>query len=140
MRKQRQTIEGELGNCLSTCVAMLLYKDVSEVPNFIDPAFYGDRYWKTAMYLWLLKHGQFLTCRKLETPEKVKAFLTVFSGQGPEWWIAVGKGPRGLHHAVVMNRAELYADPHPSDAGLFEITEAYELHNSINLFRELNWI
>jgi hypothetical protein len=42
------------------------------------------------------------------------------------WAMAYGTSPRGYEHAVVVHDGKLWHDPHPSRAGLLDITQ-YEI-------------
>lgn len=98
----------EPGNCQSACLASLLDLPISDVPNFaaLGPAGYWD-----GMQDWLAGRGLYLfetrpdPSRIPGTPEDLH-------------YIASGKSPRGLSHAVIMCEGDIVHDPHPSGAGL----------------------
>lgn len=100
----------EPGNCMSACLASVLDLPVAEVPNF---AALGQNGYFKGLCAWLLARGLYL----FETDEDPS-----HTPGTPDYlnYIASGKSPRGLHHAVVMSEGVIVHDPHPSNAGLAE--------------------
>lgn len=93
------------GNCLQAAVASLLDLDLDDVPHFIlDPA------WEISFMDFMEANGQPVT-------------LTKYTGE--ENGIAVGPTVRATHHAVVMLHGATAWDPHPSRAGLLNVTHVY---------------
>lgn len=101
---------GGKGNCWAACLATLLDKPLSEVPNFCGEM--GDAWWEETQS-WLQGQGLY----------GIEVFL---AGDGP-WLMSLppvpviltGKSPRGeFGHACVGrisgNDIEFIHDPHPS--------------------------
>jgi hypothetical protein len=97
------------GNCLAACLASLLDLPLWMVPPFEDMFGRGDH--TSRMVEWLN------TMFKLE--------LIWEDGHPvdelPEFYIAVGRSPRGVHHAVIYSKGAMVHDPHFSDAGIAEV-------------------
>lgn len=121
MKPQRQTTFGgpkdeNPGNCWSTCIAMLLGIDTSEVPNFCGIYREEDGTWLRKANEWLREKG---------------ALLMPFNDDPVTWapecdqliCIASGPAERGHPHSVVWKGGKILHDPHPSDAGLIEARE-----------------
>ncbi len=97
------------GNCEQCAVASLLGLSLNDVPNFIEV---GD---KTAESFWDSIDEFF---------ENNGFWLAHLSKnhRPPVYYLASGPAERGVKHTVVMFKDELIHDPHPSRAGLIEIT------------------
>ena len=110
-KKIDQTEFGELGNCMSACLAMILGRDLSEVPNFTSMNLADWERYKV-MQEWLNEEGFQL--------------LTFNAWRGDLWppkgfHIAGGETSRGFLHAVIIKDGKLWHDPHPSREGIKEI-------------------
>jgi hypothetical protein len=94
------------GNCLAAAFASLLDLPLWMVPPWEDMFGRGD-YWER-IDEWL---GRMFGLE-----------LVVVDGhpidQLPEFYMAVGPSPRGVHHAVIYSKGELVHDPHFSDGGI----------------------
>ena len=112
MRRVDQTVmDSEKGNCFSACVASIIETTIADVPFFMDPGEWYDRFSK-----WLKGRGFYPLCFDFDGWEKseVKRFR---SELGPH--ILSGKSPRGEHqHSVVASGLEVVHDPHPSRDGI----------------------
>lgn len=105
-----QTEFGELGNCQSACLAMLLAVTLDEVPNFtamdcsdVQKFIEQDR--------WLHARGW--------------AIVTLGQWESRHvagWYIAGGPSPRGIEHSVVYHAGVQWHDPHPDHTGLLKVT------------------
>jgi hypothetical protein len=110
MIPQDQTTFGDIGNCMSACIASILEIPVSDVPNFCcvkeHPEF--DPNWFCNMgNNFLMPRGYKPRFRKCP--------------QG--YSVAMGMGPRGHRHSCVALNGEIVFDPHPDRLGLETITE-----------------
>jgi len=119
MKKLKQTIlHKKFGNCFSTCIASLFDLKIEDVPNFCA----HDDWWKK-LQDWL--RPQNLAFIELPTNKGVMPPLPIL--QDGMLCLAVGTGPRGCLHAVIIKYKtdgvkhwfDLEHDPHPSDAGIF---------------------
>ncbi len=90
------------GNCMSAAIASVLERPIDTLPHFG-----GDR--------WLRRLEDWLRPQRM-VPVLAKGWPDDYNGYG----VGLGMGPRGLHHAVVVENAMLVHDPHPSRAGLVE--------------------
>lgn len=102
---------GVYGNCMQAAIATVLGRPLDGVPHFAAFA-----WWPGALRLWL--QGEDLDYTVISGPEipQERAML-------------VGKSCRGHGHAVVSEHGRIVWDPHPSRAGLTEITGAYVIHD-----------
>ena len=107
------------GNCVSACVASYLDIPLTAVPHFIEtwPATTdgteGSSDWWHALVGFMAGHGYWphdLTPRG-ESPEPGEIVF------------AAGMSERGVMHQVLYRDGELWHDPHPSRAGVLEVTE-----------------
>ena len=117
--KIKQTIFGkEKGNCLQTCVAMVLRLPLEEVPNFAE-----SDHWLLDAQVFCLKHGVYLQRRPFYAGEE-------WFNRVPDtkYWIAEGEAKRGLNHVVVMEGRSMVADPHPDGTGLVKYQAALIVH------------
>jgi hypothetical protein len=107
-----QTEFGELGNCMSACLAMMLGLRIDEVPNFSAMNLTDNQKYK-AMQEWLLNLGyQLLTF-------EAAGLLHMLRG----YCIAGGASPRGFFHAVIIKDGVLWHDPHPDRSGINKVGE-----------------
>jgi hypothetical protein len=105
--------EGLRGNCAQAAIASILAVPLEQVPNFIELTETATEFWD-AIEAFLKSHG----------------YLVEYGSESyrpPIVYLASGTSPRGLAHMVVMYGEELLHDPHPSRAGLVEITNTFIL-------------
>lgn len=98
------------GNCFTACVASILELPLSEVPYFMsdDPE---GREWIGKLAEWLRPLGLY-------------PLLLSANAHVPGMHILHGISPRNPHrHAVIAIGDAIYHDPHPSRAGLRNVTE-----------------
>lgn len=98
---------GVCGNCYSACLASLLEKPITDVPEF-----------DTFKPNWIELRDRYLRLLNLATfsiPNEVR-----FDG----FSIGCGTSPRhgGIHHCVIYRGNKLYHDPHPDGKGLVELS------------------
>lgn len=94
------------GNCLAACIASLFDLPLWMVPQFDEMFVRGD--WRERMQAWSIKvMGAKLAYTDDHAPEKM-----------PEFYIASGPSPRGVHHSVIYSKGALVHDPHPSGDGI----------------------
>jgi hypothetical protein len=127
-----QDIFGEEGNCMSACLASILEIPLKEVPCFVDNGAGKNGDWFRNMFSWLHERGW--------------DFFPYYIGVIPLDWnnlpehlqdvhcyhLASGPGPRGWGHATVGWKGTIVHDPHPSKAGLTQVTEYYFLRRLKN--------
>ena len=113
------------GNCLEACYATLLGVPLRTVP---DPRLYAEDEEDAFDLLpervpvlrqWL--HDKFTLTAVGEDGESPPGVL-LMKKDVPLFWIASGPSERGLQHACVYSNGSLLWDPHPSDAGLLDVT------------------
>ena len=97
------------GNCLPAALASILELSLSNVPAFEDVP---DRIWFRSIVSWLRDLGFQLLAWEQEIH---------FEG----YYIAHGRTVRDTNHSVVYRGGKLAHDPHPSRAGLAEITSVW---------------
>ncbi|NPT59084.1 hypothetical protein [Paraburkholderia elongata] len=97
------------GNCLAACIASLLDLPLWMVPPFEDMFGRGDH--TSRMIEWL--NHMFKLELVWEDGHPVDEL--------PEFYIAVGRSPRGVHHAVIYSKGEMVHDPHYSNDGIAEV-------------------
>ena len=99
-----QTKLGKSGNCLQACVASALGFSLVQVPEF------SGRRWADELRAWFAGLGlRVITC----------------SREREGIAIALGRGPRGLRHAVVWREGRMIHDPHPDRSGLLGRPDQY---------------
>lgn len=98
------------GNCLQTCFASIFELPLEEVPHF---ASFGSE-WGEKLFEWCDAWGIWPIWVN-KSQEKFKSVTGYTIGCGP--------GPRGFQHAIVCMDGKMIHDPHPSRAGLIEITD-----------------
>jgi hypothetical protein len=111
MKRVDQTIlhvEGvSLGNCQQAVVASVLGLPIEDVPNFNECRGFWNGYHA------FLKSRGFID---VELP----------NNRCPDcFYLAYGKSPRGVLHAVVYHGGNLAHDPHPSRAGIIAVDEVH---------------
>lgn len=102
------------GNCLAACYASLLEMPLWMVPPFDQMFGRGD--WNDRIDLWLVTLG----------------YERAWTDNGnsddlPEFYIAAGKSPRGVRHAVIYSKGFLVHDPHWSNEGVIKPDSFYYL-------------
>jgi hypothetical protein len=103
------------GNCLAACVASLLHLDIADVPNFCEGHADG---WFSRMGAWLRERGLAAFWFKGPPLESLADVYVIVSGQSP----------RGDYlHATVWRGSEMVHDPHPSRAGIGEVSDTIVL-------------
>lgn len=112
-----RSIGEQRGNCWSATLASMLELPLAEVPNFVQIDVDGGENWWMHTQHWLAERGYRLQM--------------LWFGIEPVHmhYIACGRSPRaeGLYHSVVYLDGELAHDPHPSRAGILDITNLYRL-------------
>ena len=101
------------GNCMAACFASVLGGDISEYDAIID-AVIGGNWWHAVEELWR-SHGYLIM--------RISASASDWSGGPDALCFASGTSPRGVRHMCVYAGGEIIHDPHPSRAGLTEITD-----------------
>jgi len=104
------------GNCFAACLASML-----DIPLWMVPPFeegFGRPEW--------YEH------RAAEWLERVfKMRMVHLNGHQvdrlPEFYVASGKSPRGVHHAVIYSKGALVHDPHYSDSGIEAVIKTWHL-------------
>ena len=118
MIETKQTIihdpdKGNIGNCLSACIASIFELDINDVPHF---AAHRHSDWFDRMNDWFLKRGLWVL------------WINDDFGFTPFGYsIICGTSPRGVRHSCVAYDGKLIFDPHPDNTGLAEIDSYYLL-------------
>lgn len=113
------------GNCLEACYATLLGVPLQAVPDPRTKAEDEDDAYDLlperipVLRKWL--HDQFTLCAVGAEGDSPPGVL-LRTKDVPLFWIASGPSERGLQHACVYSNGALLFDPHPSNAGLLEVT------------------
>jgi len=98
----KQTLTDEkFGNCLQTCVAKLLQKDLEHVPNFM----LFENHWWSALVIYLGIHKYIPDFVSNETPpvdDKEHIVSLKFK-----------RHSKGISHAVIMKNGNVSFDPFP---------------------------
>lgn len=97
------------GNCLAACLASLLELPLWMVPPFEDMFGRGDH--ASRMDEWL--NRMFKLEIEWQSGHPVDEM--------PEFYIAIGKSARGVHHAVIYSKGVMVHDPHYSDSGIASV-------------------
>lgn len=103
------------GNCYAACLASLLELPLWMVPPFED--MFARTVWMKRTEEWL---GRMFGLRLARANGHPVEDL-------PEFYIASGPAPRGVHHSVIYRRGELAHDPHPSGEGVLEVEWCWHL-------------
>ncbi len=100
----------ERGNCYAACVAMMIGKNIEDVPEFEHLP--DDGSWFTTSWDFLTSIGYSFDVHHFRHGEPI-----------PDGYvIACGKSPRGdWGHSVVYFNGELYHDPYPSGNGIDKV-------------------
>jgi hypothetical protein len=105
------------GDCLVACLASLLDMPLWMVPPFNQMFARPD--WMERIEQWARTLGyefDWLDGHQVDAM--------------PEFYIASGKSPRGVQHAVIYSHGKLVHDPHYSDAGIEDVDHVYYLRKS----------
>lgn len=114
---------GVVGDCWRACIAGLLgYLSSEHVPHFVAQEEVGGLDWLAQTQEWLRKQCGF-ELHYFAAPQ-----YPIASSVRP-LVIVIGRSPRGVGHAILANAltGDLVHDPHPSRAGLIDITGVYVL-------------
>lgn len=104
------------GNCFEAAVASLLDMPLGDVPDFRSMS---AGKWKGAFLEWVCGLGY----------EFENWVADGVSGNAPDGYsIAIGDGPRGYRHAVVVLNGELAHDPYPDGGGLAKTDLYYRIY------------
>ncbi|HZR35499.1 MAG TPA: hypothetical protein VFA75_09000 [Nevskia sp.] len=107
------------GNCLAAAYASLLDLPLWMVPPFED--MFGRHEWSARIDEWLEQvHG---LSREYVDGHPVEKL--------PEFYIAIGRSPRGVSHAVIYSKGEMVHDPHYSNSGIFKVDGCYYLEKIV---------
>jgi len=99
----KQTLtDVKFGNCLQTCVAKLLNKELYHVPNFM----LHEHHWWSSFVMYLGIHGITPNYLINEKPPK----------DGKEYIVSLKFKihSKGISHAVIMNDGKVVFDPYPN--------------------------
>lgn len=105
--------ELHLGNCLAACVASILEWPLWAIPAFEDAR--RGMHMNQLLEEWLELIGYEFEWRDGDLFER------------GEYYIASGKSPRGVYHAVVYLDGELVHDPHPLGGGVASVERVYRI-------------
>lgn len=105
----KQTVTGEMGNCMSACLASVFGLKIQDVPNFHETAKTADDWWKQVRD-WLSKKGFGLI--------SINYDISLFERLGPSLLIVSGMSQRGMRHATVWHKGKMINDPHPDNTGI----------------------
>lgn len=108
------------GNCFAACLASLL-----EIPLWMVPPFdqmFGRNDWRSRVDEWLER------IHKMELVDSDGHQIDKL----PEFYIASGRSPRGVKHAVVYSGGKLAHDPHYSDDGIAFVEWTWHLEPLTN--------
>lgn len=106
---------GRWGDCMRTCLAMMLGMDRDAVPHHNRELNAGEqdqlfRDWLGARGMGLMAFGY------AASVDYVAEAMRVWNPGSP--YILSGKSPRGTQHVVVVTPDGRMLDPHPDDSGL----------------------
>jgi hypothetical protein len=103
------------GNCMAACVASVLEIPLEEIPDIR-----GDRQY-AVLAVWLASRGLGMLSLGFDKPLPTDCKGAWPWGTG--FTIMGGKSPRGdFEHAVIGHHGRMVHDPHPSRAGIENIT------------------
>jgi hypothetical protein len=124
MNKVMQTQTGEMGNCMSACLATVFCLSIEDVPNFFDHSEGCNLKWWASLREWLRSLGYGVL-----TINADQSILDQMEGV----LIVGGLSPRGVMHATVWKDGVMIHDPHPEGGGIegpYEIDLLYPLNPS----------
>lgn len=117
--------EKRKGNCVAACIATIVGVPLERVPHFVDFGIaYGDvdddspdavstgHHWWAMLLGYLAGHNRWVV--ELED---------VDATERGEMLLVAGMSPRGVMHQVIYRDRRLWHDPHPSRAGVLEVSE-----------------
>lgn len=115
--------EGQRGNCFAAVIASFLCCSIKDVPRFED-TMHDTEIWPQNAVQWLAERGW--------NWGSLKGHL-----YGDQFYLVVGKSPRGVNHVCIYRNGKLWHDPHPSQAGLitevhFEYLDRDDLEEIVN--------
>lgn len=98
----KQTLtDAKFGNCLQTCVAQILEKELDHIPNFM----LFEKHWWSSFVMYLGLHGYSPNFISNETPpNKEKEYIVSLKFK---------RHSEGISHAVIMKNGEVTFDPYP---------------------------
>lgn len=103
-------VQIQRGNCYTTCIAMILGKNIDEVPKFEELP--DDGSWFVNSWNYLNENGYLMDIKHVRDGESFPM----------EYSIASGPSPRGTwSHSVVYFDGKLYHDPYPNGNGISEV-------------------
>ena len=118
-----------VGNCVAACVAAFFDVPLSEVPHFVELGICLTRDKDDKAAWWAMLLG-YMSARgywplDLDSPSDADGGEVVFVS---------GRSVRGLAHQCLYRSGRLWFDPHPSRAGLIEVTEviAWRKHSGFD--------
>lgn len=104
-------------DCLRCCIAMVTGVPYEDVPDFVQR---DGTNWSLGVAKWAPGAG--FACIRLRATGDGEIMALAASGDIP--WIATGESPRGRNHAVVCVGEMVLHDPHPSRAGIDDMSGA----------------
>lgn len=126
----------ERGNCLPACIASILELDSAEAVLQVQEYFNSHDFkhqehefsnWYDLLDAWLEGRGISLSSHGAQ-----------YAPETNWYYIAGGKSPRGISHAVVYQNGQLVHDPHPDGGGILEATHFYTLEPMTEVDRKLH--
>lgn len=97
----KQTLtDSKFGNCLQTCLAVLLNKPVEHVPNFM----LFEHHWWSAFVMYLGIHGYSPVFKNNEIPPDGEPYIVSLKFK---------RHSSGISHAVIMKQGKVKYDPWP---------------------------
>ena len=107
---------GHSGNCYAAVMASMLDIPLWMVPPFED-GFGRSEWYETRASEWLAKmFGLKIVHHEGHPVDEL-----------PEFYVASGKSPRGVSHAVVYSKGVMVHDPHYSDSGIASVDRVWYL-------------
>lgn len=99
------------GNCWQAALASLLDLPLWMVPDFSEMFGRTTDHWFERTQEWLRRMFRVQIQRVDGHPVD----------ELPEFYLAIGKSPRGVSHVVIYSRGQMVHDPHYSDAGVLAV-------------------
>jgi len=123
MTPVKQTIESNKqlkikGNCLQACVASLLDLPLEQVPHFVS---FSDDEWVNIFLDFIYAKGYI--CEGYAPFSEINN-ESLKSGVD-DFFIVTGQSPRGIKHAVIYKKDQMFHDPHISNSGLIKLEGFY---------------
>ena len=109
-----------VGNCTESCIASILDLPIEEVPDFHkDLTRPGEETSSDEIREFWRRIEDFLQ-------SKNRIMMTIpLNWVPPVYYLASGNTVRDTHHMVIMRDSRIFHDPHPSRAGLSNITHKW---------------